>query len=440
MAPRAKPKIMKGATQMKIKIALATATAMGLAMGAAWAGSTNTTKIEQTGDYNQASVDQSEGSGNKAGDTSQSLRQVRNEINPSAGLSNSLTIVQSGDDNTVGLGTNANGFGAHGIYQEIGYAHDVNPNRSGQNVMTITQESDDNTVGSASQYSKTHRDGNTLTILQRGAGGHTIGSVSQYRDQTTLNVADIDQAGQGNTIARIQQYANRAGDGVMNLIDVEMTGDDNGNDPWTPGGAAEASGAISSALIQGGQSLTNHSRGGSIMLDIRGHDNEFGVSQYGFTNAVGILTITGDDNELGVYQNGDNNDLSLSTISGMGNQLGLRQVGDYNLASIDIGGSYNGGGFFTSLSPAASVAGSRPSGLIEQISPDGTLMSERNSIELAIVTDLNQFSLHQNGQENSINGAINTGNANQVAVAQVGDANAANFTQAGQGNNIGINQ
>jgi hypothetical protein len=86
------------------------------------------------------------------------------------------------------------------------------------------------------------------------------------------------------------------------------------------------------------------------------------------------------------------------------------------------------------------VAGSRPSGLIEQLSPVGTTLALQNSVSLTIDTDSNDFSLYQNGQDNSITGSIDTGDSNEAAVAQIGNGNTAGFAQSGDGNNLGISQ
>jgi len=421
---------------MKLKFALGTATALALTMGSAWAGDTNETYVNQRGKYNQASINQAQGEGNKAGSSGQAIRQVRDGANPSVGLYNTLTIEQSGDDNTVGLGTNANGFGQSGVYQEIGYA--FNPDSSGyvgQNVMGITQTSDGNTVGSASQVSRTHAGGNTLSILQRGDGGNTVGSVSQFRDHTTLNVIDVDQAGRDNTIARVQQAANSAANSPLdaNRIDVEVTGIGNGNWPWTGGGAAAATGAISSALIQGSQVGHRYNRRSTINLAISGNYNEFGVSQYGEGNSVGLLTISGSNNELGITQEGTNNTLALAEISGSGNQLGVDQDGTSNWANLVISGNDNGGGTLAGAAGLLADTKGLVSGLLRQNGLD-------NSTSLTVAGGSNQVAVLQQGNNNLVNGSIAGSGSNSATVAQVGNGNKSSFSQNGGGNVVAVSQ
>jgi hypothetical protein len=73
------------------------------------------------------------------------------------------------------------------------------------------------------------------------------------------------------------------------------------------------------------------------------------------------------------------------------------------------------------------------SGLISQA---GSL----NTASLTITGDRNLYSVVQDGSENSITGTMTANYDGQVAVAQVGNNNTANFSQSGSFNNIGISQ
>jgi hypothetical protein len=403
-------------------------------MGAAHAGSNNNAYTNQSGDYNSAEIDQSAGNGNDAGSNALAIRQVRDGTNAAVGRYNTLSITQSGDNNEIGLANNGNPFGQNGIYQQNTY----NAGTTGYNVrneMTIQQTSSNNKVGAASQVTATHQGTNSLSITQGGLGGHTVGSVSQFRAQTTPNVVAISQTGQSNTVKQVQQFAsiytsNPVAD--ANRIDLVMTGQDNGNDAWSVGGAASASGATSSALIQG-QSYAKHSQGGKIDLLISGDRNEYGVYQAGYRNSVGSVTVSGNDNELGIYQDGNDNALSLSTVSGDRNELGVRQIGSTNVVNLTISGDDNGGGTLAGAAGTLALANGLVSGLISQ---DGGL----NTASLTINGNGNQFALLQDGSGNGIVGSVSGAGGNSAAVVQIGDGNTANFTQAGGTNIVAISQ
>lgn len=434
---------------MKLKITLASATALGLLAGSALAGDDNKSYVSQQGDFNKALIEQDSGNDNQAGSATRNITQVGSTANIQAIKNNELEITQSGNSNSVGLDANTNTFGSSGIYQRQAYTG-TSSYASSKNIIDIDQTSDGNRVGAVSQHTATHVGDNKLVIVQRGLGNNTVGSVSQYRTQTTQNVVDIDQAGQNNTIARVEQYVTAYGGGAAeqaNRFIVSMTGNNNGNAQL--GGAAAASGAQSSTLIQG--SPANPARDNYANLTISGDNNQFGVSQYGVTNTVGNLIISGDGNQVGTYQSGNRNTVSLAEVGGHGNDIGIRQVGDDNLAGATVNGNdnrisakqdgdnnnisalvtgnNNGAGVFTDLAASALASGA---GLF---SGDLSQIGSNHNINLTISSSQNQFAfLQTNGSSNELTATISGGNSNQAVGVQNGSDNVATLTQAGGGN------
>lgn len=440
---------------MKLKIAFATATALGLLAATAWAGDGNKSYVSQQGDFNKAFINQNAGNNNQAGSAARTITQVGSTQNIQSTKNNELEITQSGNSNSVGLDANANSFGnSSGIHQRQAYGG-TSSYASSRNVIDIDQTSDGNRVGAVSQYTATHVGDNKLLIVQRGLGNNTVGSVSQYRTQTTQNVANIDQAGQNNTIARVEQYVNGYGGPAAeqaNRFIVSMTGNNNGNSQLS--GAAAASGAQSSTLIQG--SPANPARDNYASQTISGNDNQFGVSQFGVSNTVGNLLISGNDNQVGTYQRGNRNTVSLAEVGGHGNDIGIRQTGDDNLAgtTVDgndnrlaakqdgannvisalVAGNNNGGGLFTDLGASTLASGA---GLT---SGDLSQIGSNNNIGLTVSSSQNQFAfLQSNGNGNQLSATIGGGNGNQAVGVQSGSNNTATLNQTG-GSNVAVFQ
>lgn len=417
--------------------ATATATALGLLLGNAAAGSDNDAYVTQTGNYNRASVEQT-GDRNQAGSEAMNIQQQRWPGTGSPDRYNTLTIVQSGNDNKVGLEANANpASGAGGIDQRM-------PSNSNgvanQNFIAINQISNGNVVGAIYQLNSTHRQGdNRIDILQDGAGGHRVGSILQYRgvgnsssNFVAPNTVDIKQYGANNTVERILQRT-EINSQSANAISVrfEAGSSSNGNGAWTPGGAAAASGAQSSTLLQGAETGTSQASGNSISVKISGEDNQFGVSQLVLNDAASANTanivIDGSRNELGAYQQGDRNTL-VATITQDDNIYGVRQLGEDNSANLTVSGSGNGSPSFSGFAASVSLA----PGLLVQ---DGL----SNAVSLNVDGSNNAFASLQDGNDNDIV-AGQTGAGNQAAVSQTGNSNTASLTQNGAGNNVAIVQ
>lgn len=410
---------------MKISIFFATATALTVVMSVSALANGNSTYLTQNGNGNLATIDQSGGVSNVAGTVSNKLNQTRNGVNPSVGLYNRLSIVQSGDGNSVGAAgfnqTMTYGFSA----QNTGYA--------GVNLIDIEQSSDGNVVGAVSQTSATHASGNILAITQGGAGGHTVGRVFQERTQTTVNTASITQTGSSNYLALVVQKAGLASS-TPNTIVASFSGDNTNSSTWDAGSAASASGATFAALIQGREVGASYAYGNKISVDVSGDNNKIGVTQtvlgnHAVENSVEGVSITGSSNELGVFQQGTKNTLALSTIAGTGNELGVRQIGSNNTATVNVTGDFNGGA--NAFGGFAETVG-LTEGLITQ-------NGSNNAADLTVDGDNNVFGLSQLGDNNNVD-LTQDGNTNQAAISQTGDSNTAFASQTGSSNNLAIMQ
>lgn len=478
---------------MTNKLVLATATAIGLALSSAALANDNKAFIEQTGAFNGASITQSAGSRNEVGSAALVAKQNGSDANAHVTSNNSLRIVQSGDDNVIGKGSNVSGFGAaQGLVQKKSYAH-ISGIASAKNTLDIEQTSNGNVVGAISQDTATHSGVNGLVIRQGGAGGHEIGSVSQYRSQTTQNLATITQTGSNNRLARVDQYVTTYGNVtpniVSNVIEIDMSGDGNGHGVLT--GQAAASGAITSAVIQGRAGKA--AKGNEARVNISGDSNEFGVAQYGEYNTIGTLMITGDDNEVGLFQEGNRNEIALATVAGLSNNIGIRQFGDDNEAGVavlgndndigvrqtgnqntasvmvdgnnnylDVGQNRNSGslgghaltvniyGNNNNRAAMSGVASSAVAPLttgiswgpgVGQVLQGGSGNTATINIGTASLdSNGNRFATNQQGQGNTLTATVGGGNGNQFGVSQIGNANVASLTQNGSTNSVGISQ
>lgn len=164
---------------MNSKLSLATATAIGLALGAAHAGSNNKTYLDQDGAANAAAITQS-GNNNQFGNTGTFTRAFQD------GSYNDIVATQSGNGNKAGVG------GSAGIDQ-----------KGNRNLLTIDQSGDGNTIVDSGQY-----------------------GISSGGDGAPVNSADVTQSSDSNTITKISQRS-RSGSAVNAITAVQEGG--NGN-------------------------------------------------------------------------------------------------------------------------------------------------------------------------------------------------------------------
>lgn len=281
-------------------------------------GDDNTSQITQDGETHSGAIVQT-GNRNIAGNDANDIEQ--------RGVDNVLTLTQTGDDNTVGL------LGA-GLYQEGTASGDDSPS----NIATITQDSDGNVIGELVQVTLgAHATtGNTLTVTEQLDGGNTIRFIRQtVADGASSNEADVTLTGARNWIERITQLATSS-DGT-NTIKLTITGAYNGINTGLDGvgdllALALSAGATPGEITQG--SASTGGAGNSVILDITGNSNQFGIAQLGVDNSIGTRNINGNSNSFGVVQIGSHNQVSPGAIVGDSNDLGIRQDGDTNVADL----------------------------------------------------------------------------------------------------------
>lgn len=448
---------------MRSKLALSTATAMAVLLGAAHAGD-NESFISQfagasnNGLTNSALVDQSGGSGNKAGSDDRKLTQTTttSQVNNVPGMfKNTLSITQTGSANSVGLGEIANVQGnepkQHGVFQRTN-SHTLSGSTT--NSLVVNQSNSGNSVGAVFQSNSSRVGTNTTSVLQGGGGSHEVVSITQRQGNSSVNATvnniDITMTGSDNHLYRVEQYSAGA-NSTTNTIKATIGGTGNGHDALA--GHAAATGATSSSLLQGRYvfGVAHYPATNSdIELEITGDDNSFGSSQYGDNNTVGVIAVSGDRNQVGTYQDGNDNVISIAavggddnnfgirqvgndndgyaSVDGSGNQFAVAQIGNENDASIRLDGNDNGGTGV--LTGAASIG--LASGYVDQL-------GDNNLIDFEVTGNNNLFAFRQAGDDNEAHGTVE-GNNNQVAVSQLSSGNFSFTSQVGVNNVIGVKQ
>lgn len=460
---------------MTTRIALLGATAVGLllATGAAYADG-NKAYLTQNGSGNSASITQKSGAttGNQAGTASENVTQT--------GPGNTLTIVQDGDEGTIGVATGTVD------YYTPDYPTPPNPQfsityagvdqistGSGSNTATLTEHDVGAVIGELQQTAHATANGNDASAIVTGE--NAINHIWQVQEAgaTATNVANLTVSGSGNQLDRVDQRAKGAG--TPNQIIANIAGNDNGVDDFSGTGPfytsrAWLAGGTPSALIQNnyGSWGTNNQahaiEGNYINLTISGNNNLFGMTQKGADNTAGLVTISGSSNKFGSYQEGDANVIGIGQIAGSGNDVGIWQSGtsnqanvsvlafgsDFNqlsvlqqgsthVALVEITGSNNGEGSL------AGVAGTLVSNNSSTMGNGTILQGDQpsdasNNTSLTIFGNGNKFALTQLGSNNDITGTIGLNATpspnNSVAVLQTGSSNVASFSQQGGGSNV----
>lgn len=430
------------------KLLLTSTTAFGLSMTAAFADG-NEALIEQDGNYHNLSIDQNDGENNKAGASGNEILQ-KSQFTQNG---NTLSLIQRGDRNEVGLGVIVNR--GSGFFQ-------LNQSGPGSSA-TVVQDSDDNKIVTINQVARTARaTGNTLTATQDTGDGNEITAISQdangSTDGTTAgrlgHSADLTQSGTNNLIASVKQI------GADNSTVAQISGESNGRGALS--GFAAASGATTSTLEQNGSSndidLVINGRPSIPVAD----ENQFGITQLGAENTVNTVTLDSKRANLGIYQDGDRNEVAMSTIEGNDNTIGIRQLQDDNLAQVNITGNGVGNSFFIDQDGMfnegyVTISGSNNGdGLVSNDPLAGAVLTDTagvvdwergvlrqrgdfNTADLSQYGSGNMFGTLQIGDNNSIAG-VQDGSTNQVAVLQLGNGNTADYNQSGTGNNAAITQ
>ncbi len=427
---------------MKIKHLALLTTALTLSMSAAMASDANEAYLLQNGFENSGSVNQSGGTGNRAGAVGNAMEQILTH--------NALTILQSGNNNTVGTSAfNSN----PGVLQSGGHSE-----------ANVTQSSNGNDVGAIQQIAipvwPTTARTNMLTILQEGTNGsNSVASVEQnytgdstgetnvvnitqtrttafattsshdeagnavgnVKQDGTLQSATLTQTGGNNQIDLIDQdgsgnsatvtqtttgtvigstygnvvtaiIQNNTGFTLGNTATVTQLGQRNGQGIFTNGGLYDFAGGVGAA------DSTVEQNGGdnSVSYSAVGDDNKFGFKQLGTGNTVGLVDILGSGNETAAYQEGTGNVLNLLPIDGNDNNIGVIQAG---FGGVGIAGFYN----------------------LADISLTGG--SDRNRIGVAQYGWSNGTDIYVDGDDNRLNVQQIDDNPNGVDVDIIGNDN-----------------
>ncbi|SFO55235.1 Curlin associated repeat-containing protein [Cohaesibacter marisflavi] len=380
----------------KIRFGLLAATAMGLlSVGYAYAAGGNEAFVEQTGDANSVSLDQSSGENNTLGSSADAASQVGNK--------NTLTVTQSGDSNEIGLvGSGFDQVGSNNTAQ-------IEQTSNGNSVGSILQ--DENTASGA--YGK-----NFLKIEQGVGDGNKVNTVAQTTTVSGKNVAKLVMKGAGNTIDTVSQTNDANVQTDVNTVNVYIDGNSNGT-AGSLSGYALGAGAISSEISQSGSN-------NEAKLTINGNDNQFGVTQEnvnGGSNSLQALQLQGDRNELGVVQTtGDPNDansLTINKIKGDDNNVGVSQTGwGNNVGTISLGETSNSSnGNLISLS--------------QKDGADADIVVYAGDYNDVYVSQSGASTIRHNAKVSITSSAIGAGPNNEVIVLQGGNGLEAETTILG---------
>lgn len=419
---------------MTFKAFALTTTAITFMAGAAIAQD-NATDLHQDGTGNDATINQSQGSGNIAGDADGANAELKQ-----TGDYNDLSVRQSGNDNEVGLKTNA-WDGTKGVLQN--HTGDTSADDPG-NLLDITQSSDDNVVGAVSQSSSSTGDftRNSAVIIQQGAGGHEVGSVQQSKQSSTKPALNVDQRGRANRIEAISQVSGSGGN-KTNAMNVLMTGTGNGQIADTLSGDAAVPGVSASTLIQGVDGRT--SDGGVMNLTISGNSNQFGATQYGGgkngnENTL-TLNVAGNNNETGSLQDGVSNTISTVLTAGANNN---------RIGSIQDGIGGNSLDLIINTSSQNDILSNQlgmDNGIIMRVRNgangndiDSLQSGDRNALELAVVGGSRNIVWSNQDAADSTIGATVSGNFNDLRFEQFGNDQMAVANISGSGNYLSTMQ
>ena len=357
----------------------------------------------------------------------------------------------------------------------------------GNSVGSVSIIGSDNGLGSANAYLHAHA--NAAVYIQQKGNSNEVGSStidgSNNRDPLPFSVGafnrvhEIIQTGNDNLVTAASTTGS-----VGNWIRLSQVGDENGLaglGQLSTGFANSIGGAVDRSAIQVGT-------GNKIGFGALGNANQFGFFQNGANNSAIGLNFTGNNNEIGVEQAGTDNVVNLGAVVGDSNDIGVRQLDGGNTANIDLtngsdfnairviqdaaiaatnsntadidvngdsnllnvaqtgdnamtvnvtgSGNNNTGGNFTGMADGVAGTSLNPGDLFQNGSSTATL-----TVGGGGASNNNLFAFNQDGAGNSIVGTIDgAAGGNQVAVAQVGSTNTANFSQNGAGNNLGISQ
>ncbi len=330
------------------------------------------------------------------------------------GDSNDATIVQEGNNNSVGNTTET-----RNTPQGARTARHIATQDGSDNDLSVNQTGNNNAFGSQ-----------TGTGFSSDADGFGLG-VDQIGNG---NYADVDQLSNDNKIARVQQI-----DG--NSLTMTQTGAIDGrgrtSNVVTTVYQENTGGSGNTATIFQNRTDLSNSAGGANGF------NRIGENQTNATRVGGGIYQVGSENDVNVVQDGPGqNVLTEVAQTGFGNMADIDQLGQNNFigtvtqdnvaigntATLFLDGDDNGRGSFSG--DAAGV------GLnVGDVNQDG----DDNSLSYEATGNGNLFAFNQVGDNNAITGIV-TGSNNQVAVSQTTSGNNTVFNQNGSGNNLGVTQ
>ncbi|MFW5725550.1 MAG: hypothetical protein ACOCX0_03810, partial [Bacteroidota bacterium] len=400
--------------------------------------------IEQTGNDNQAEVNQRQGF---SGGTAVSIHSVEQVGNSNKGFlttfngGNFGTVEQQGDDNY------AKGRQAAG------------PN----NELTIYQQGNDNQA----DIGQSSGSNNTAVIRQ---GGDIGGDINNNN-----GIAAIDQKGSDN-MATIQQRQGWNGGTMVSDHSIDQLGDNNwatfttfnggntgtidqvGDGNWAQGRQSVGSGN-NIEIAQDG--MDNYAKAEQInsatstaLITQIGSDNSADVDQVGASNSVLIQqgVYGGAERSVAEFtQNGEDNYLEAKMVKSYDNTVTGSQEGDNNFyragvrgsdntVSMDMVGDANKGSW-----TVGSLGGwpHQPEGNEVSIDVEG----DGNITSGTVLGDFNEVTLIQEGNDNKIgtlwysqDGVHISGEMNTVSVGQFSDGNSSMNTVVGNGNTINVVQ
>lgn len=411
----------------------------------------------QSGDRNRISIEQIS---ELTGVASNVLEAVRQVASASFGrfspfLSNSLTLRQTvaagPDDATQAVGQviqiNDSATAFAGVTNSVSITQTGDGSSAGNVLVTAFQSGSGNSLtttqsegGNRIETSRQNGTSNTLTIGQSLGDRDIVVAVDQAGHR---NRADLTQAGTENFIENVVQgTAGIASTG--NLITVTLAGDGNGGDGRNGAGrftrAPDSFGVLQASIAQFGD--------GNMISYVTGANSDgnlFGFLQDGAGNAItgvvegaaneAVARQEGEDNALVFEQSGERNALA-ARFDGRRNAAVLGQRGSDNRVRLEIDGDDNNtsssGGFGDGVLAAASaVAGLAPG----QIRQEGAF----NEVDFLVSGNRNAFAVSQSGARNLVT-AVVTGSANRSVVIQDGNGNIAGFSQTGDGNRLLVRQ
>ncbi|MEX5562435.1 hypothetical protein SM764_03350 [Pseudophaeobacter sp. 1A16562] len=372
---------------------LVATTALTLSMSVAAHADDNKAFLEQIGSDNSASVDQSLGNTNQAGGVQGGSTAAGNAMLQD-GNNNALNIVQSGDDNFIGVSRSGNG---NGVTQT-----------GNDNSATVTQSSVTNVVNVIEQTANSFfgSTGNELTITQSSVG-------STPRD------VGGPLSGDGNLLTAVRQTSIGP---VKNSVTVSQNVNVANTSRYTRNqiGGNQVQNENAGLIFE--DSNLNQGNNGIVQV---GSGNMANLTQDGTRNFIQLVDQRGGSNQATATQNGAFN--MIATIDQDGGLFG----GFNNSANVSQSGFGNGRDGLTL--PNAGSVGATSSSVIQN--------GDDNSVTYSAQGDSNEFGFTQIGTFNTVGSVLITGSGNQTAGYQAGVSNTITIAPiVGDDNDVGVRQ